>query len=245
MPILPDMGWIKKNRNMSSQQDMRYEMRHIDERNLDGIMKLQDIVSQRLKDREIFRTHSADYFIAHLRMNSSSIGAFTDDGLIAYSILYFPGENEDNFGRDISLHADEMNRVAHLATVAVHPAYRGNSLQKSMYAVSLDAARKMGCKHVCCMVSPKNFVSLQNIFSHGFLIKALKMKFDRRLRYIMHRHLDYPGTVCSEEVMIKSTDVWGQKCLLKRGFFGYGAVAHPGGFSVSYGRDRRSASSII
>jgi len=216
---------------------MRYEMKFMDEGNLDDILALQDIAIRSLKDREIFRTHCADYFLEHFQMDSPAIGIFTDEGLIAYSVLYFPGENEDNFGRDIRLHADDLHKVAHLATVAVHPEYRGNSLQKMMYSISLDVSRDLGYQHACCMVSPKNYVSLQNIFSHGFLIKALKMKFDSRLRYIMHRHLEYPSTVCSEEVRMKSTDVWGQKCLLKRGFFGYGAVAHPGGFSVSYGRD--------
>jgi len=60
------------------------------------------------------------------------IGVFTDDGLIAYSAMYFPASSDDNSGIDIDLPAEELNRVAHLAKVAVHLAYRGNLLQRKM-----------------------------------------------------------------------------------------------------------------
>lgn len=239
---LPNSGWIRKDKNLPSQQDMHYEMRSMNENDLEDIIELQSVVIQNMNDREIYRTHSIDYFIEHIQMGSYAIGTFTDDGLIAYSILYFPGENEDNFGRDILLPTEELDKVAQLATVAVHPAYRGNSLQKKMYAVSLDVAKGLGFQHACCMVSPKNYSSLQNIFSHGLFIKALKMKFDRRLRYIMHRHLDYSHMIYCEEIRINSTDILGQMRLLKKGFLGFGVEAQPRGFAVSYGKDMRSIS---
>jgi len=229
-------GMIKRNKNLPSQQNMRYEMIFMDERQLMDIVKLQDFIIQSLTDKEIFRTHPADYFRKHLQTENSVIGTFTNEGLIAYSVLYFPGDSEDNFGVDIDLHRDELDKVAHLATVAVHPAYRGNSLQRMMQGIHLEAAREMGFEHACCMVSPKNHSSLQNMFSHGLIIKALKVKFDQRLRYIMHKHLDYPHVICPEEIRIKSSDVEGQICLLKRGYLGFGLIQSPDGFVVSYGR---------
>lgn len=239
MHLLPNAGWIKKDRSLLSQRDMRYEMRIMNERDLDDIMELQTIAIQSLKDQEVFRTHPADYYLEHFQRGSYVIGTFTDDGLIAYSILYFPGDHEDNFGRDIFLPMDELNKVAQLATVAVHPAYRGNSLQKTMYSVSLDEAKRLGFQHACCMVSPKNHPSLRNIFSQGLFIKSLKMKFNCRLRYIMHKNLDYPHVVCSKEVRIDSTDVAGQISLLKKGFLGFKSAAHHRGFSIFYGMELR------
>ena len=114
-------------------------------------------------------------------MENSTIGTFTSDGLIAYSFLYLPGEWKDNFGADIDLPRNELNRVVHMATVAVHHAYRGNSLQSMMQGIHLGVAQRLGYDHAC-MVSPKNRPSLQNIFSHGLIIKALKIKFGWRLR---------------------------------------------------------------
>lgn len=229
-------GTIKKNKNLPSQQDMRYEIRFMDKSHLSDIVNLQDIIIHKLSDREIFRTQHADYFIDHLSMENSAIGTFTDDGLIAYSFLYFPGERRDNFGADIDLPREEMTNVVHLATVAVHPSYRGNSLQSKMQGIHLEVAHRMGYEHALCMVSPKNRPSLQNMFSQGLIIEALKIKFDGRLRYIMHKNLSCPSIIGSEEVRIKSSDIEGQIGLLKQGLLGFRLVQLSDGHDVSYGR---------
>jgi hypothetical protein len=215
---------------------MRYEMRYINEDHLKDIMGLQEIIIHSLSDKEIFRTHSPEYFKDHFQMDNSTIGTFTEDGLVAYSILYFPRAKEDNFGADINLPCDELDKVVHLATVAVHPAYRGNSLQGMMQGIHLEVAQRMGYEHVCCMVSPKNRPSLQNIFSHGLIIKALKIKFGWRLRYIMHRDLSHQCFIGPEEIRIKGSDIEGQIGLLNRGLLGFRLVNLLDGFEVSYGR---------
>jgi hypothetical protein len=105
-----------------------------------------------------------------------------------------------------------------------------------MQGVHIEIARMMGFKHACCMVSPKNRPSLQNIFSQGLIIKALKIKFGWRLRYIMHKNLQRPNMVGPEEVRINSSDIQGQVNLLNRGLHGFRLVELPEGFGVSYGR---------
>ena len=237
MSSLIKAGMIKKNRDLSTQQNMSYVMSFIDESYLMDIVELQEIIIHSLRDKEIFRTHPPDYFLDHFQMENSTIGTFTSDGLIAYSILYFPGDKEDSFGIDIRLARDELDKVVHLATVAVHPAYRGNSLQKLMQSIHLKMAKQLGYEHACCMVSPKNRPSLQNIFSHGLTIKALKVKFDNRLRYIMHKNLSCPRMDCCEEFRIKSSDVEAQIGLLKMGYQGFRMIDTLEGFTVSYGRD--------
>ncbi len=236
MSSLIKAGIIKRNKNLPSQQNIGYEMRFMDESHLKDIMRLQDIIIHSLADKEIFRTHSTDYFKEHFQIRNSTIGAFTDEGLIAYSVLYFPGEREDNFGTDINIPRDELRRVVHLATVAVHPAYRGNSLQSMMQGVHIEIAQKMDYEHACCMVSPKNRPSLQNMFSHGLIIKALKIKFGWRLRYIMHKNLQRPNMVGPEEVRINGSNIEGQINLLNRGLHGFRLIKLAEGFDVSYGR---------
>ena len=39
------------------------------------------------------------------------------------NVLFFPGVDGDNFGTDIDLPNDELDKVVHLETVAVHPAF--------------------------------------------------------------------------------------------------------------------------
>ena len=230
-------GEIKKNKNLPSQKSMHYEMKLMDESNLTEIVELQNTIIHFLDDKEMFRTHSPDYFREHFQMKNSTIGAFTSEGLIGYSILYFPGHREDSFGFDLSLNGDEMDKVVHLATVAVHPAYRGNSLQRIMQGIHLEIAKGMGCEHACCMVSPKNRPSLQNIFWHGLMIKALKLKFDHRLRYIMHRNLSRPFRDCREEFKINSLDLKTQSDLLNRGYIGVGMMESRDGILISYGKE--------
>jgi GNAT superfamily N-acetyltransferase len=169
------------------------------------MMSLQEVIIQNLEDKEIFRTHSIDYFKDLFQVEKAAIGAFTEEGLIACSILQFPEEIEDNYGADVNLPIDDLSRVVHLAKVAVHPAFRGNSLQRKLQGIHLEVAREMGCYHACCMVSPKNRHSLQNVFSHGFIIKALKLKFGSRLRYILHKNLLRPNISVPDEIHILSS----------------------------------------
>lgn len=74
------------------------------------------------------------------------------------------------------------------------------------------------------------------MFSHGLIIKALKVKFDWRLRYIMHKKLSCPSIIGPEEFRIKSSDIEGQIGLLQLGFLGFRLVELPDGFEVSYAR---------
>jgi GNAT superfamily N-acetyltransferase len=233
---LIDAGIIKKNKGSPEEEDAVFEIRYMDEDHLDEMMALQELIIESLADKEIFRTHSIDYFKDLFQVEKAAIGAFTEEGLIACSILQFPEEIEDNFGADVNLPTDDLCRVVHLAKVAVHPAFRGNSLQKKLQGIHLDVAREMGCYHACCMVSPKNRHSLQNMFSHGFIIKALKLKFGSRLRYILHKNLLHPNMSVPDEIQILSSNIAGQICLLNQGFLGFRLELLKDDFEISYGR---------
>jgi ribosomal protein S18 acetylase RimI-like enzyme len=219
------------------QEDVCYQMRFMDESYLTDMMELQEIIVQNLSDKDIFRIHSMNYFKEHFKVENSIIGVFTKGGLVAYNVLFFPGLESDNFGADINLPREELDNVVHLETVAVHPAYRGNSLQRKMEAVHLRVIQDMGYEHVCCTVSPKNSPSLKNIFSNGLVIKALRFKFGGRLRYIMYKNLVHPSTVGPEEIRIDSSNIDGQIDLLEKGFLGFQMVSLSNGFEISYGRD--------
>jgi ribosomal protein S18 acetylase RimI-like enzyme len=237
MSSVIEAGSIKKNKGSVLQEDVCYEMRFMDENDLMDMMALQEIIVHNLSDKEIFRTHTTDYFKDHFKVENSVIGIFTDDGLIAYNVLYFPGMDGDNFGTDIGLPNDELNKVVHLETVAVHPSFRGNSLQRRMEGVHLRTIQEMGYEHVCCMVSPKNRPSIQNILSNGLVIKALKIKFGWRLRYIMHKNLLHPIAIGPEEIRINGLNIEGQVDLLKKGFLGFQMIKLADGFEISYGKD--------
>jgi hypothetical protein len=96
----------------------------------------------------------------------------------------------------------------------------------------------LGLIHVCCTVSPKNTVSLDNIFSCGFVIKDLRPKFQNWWRYIMYKNISYnmnlnESDTC-EEICILNSDIKGQLDLLKKGFVGFKMGRLPEGYRIFY-----------
>lgn len=235
-----ETGRIKRKKNTHSQEDVYYEIRFLDETYLNEIIYLQETIIHNLPDKEIFRQHSINYIRDHFNKENSVIGIVTEDGLIAYNILYFPGIDGDNFGADIKLSKEELNKVAHIETVAVHPDYRGNSLQKRMEEIHLKVIKELGYIHVCCTVSPKNLPSIRNLFSNGLIIKGIKIKFGDRLRYIMHRDILNPIAIGPDEIRVSSLNIEYQRDLLNRGFFGYRIIELLDGFGICYGKEQVS-----
>jgi hypothetical protein len=92
----------------------------------------------------------------------------------------------------------------------------------------------MGFEHVLCTVSPKNPVSLRNILSNGFVIRGLKPKFEGAWRYIMHKNLLHPISLRSCPVILKGSDIEGQRDLLSRGYLGSDIKTLSADFEVYY-----------
>lgn len=210
-------------------------MKFLGSDSIDDVIKLQEIMAQALPDKEIFRLTTPEEFRDLLSVQKSVIGVITEDGLIAYNIVCFPGEDADNFGADIGLAWVELEKVAHLKAVVVHPAYRGNRLQRKLAGIHQEVIRDHGCCHVCSTVSPKNAVSIQNHFASGFVIKSLKNKYGDRLRYIMYKNIFRTFVPRPEVVGIESTDIDGQKMLIDRGFVGFEIQMKNEGWQVVYG----------
>lgn len=255
MSSLIDSGKIRRNRknlshgSESDRSDFSYEMKFLNKDSLRELVNLQNLIGENLPDPEIFKLHNNKEFKDIFQSEHSVIGVATADGLVAYSIIRIPGLAEDNLGRDIELPREEHTEVAHLQATAVHPLFRGNGLQQKLARAHLDELEKMGYKHVCCTVSPRNPISLANIMSCGFVIKGLIPKFDGWWRYIMYKDIsrspgagaggnrgtaNVTGAVTNtgsnmsvgagsleDEIKINCSDIDGQIDLLKRGFEGF------------------------
>lgn len=217
--------------------EVSFEMEFLDDSHIDEVLELQEIVAKRLDDKEIFRLTIIEEFRDLLCQDSSAIGVFTDEGLIAYNIISIPSEFAENFGADICLPKEELKSVVHIKAVVVHPAYRGNGLQRRLAQVHLDVVRGRGYEHVCSTVSPKNLISIENHFANGFVIKAIKMKYGGMLRYIMHKNLVRPFFPGENAVSIKVDDIDGQRRLIDVGLSGFKAQYHVDDFRIEYARD--------
>lgn len=213
---------------------MSYEMKFLDKNALHDIVNLQKLVAQSLQSPEIFRLHDVEYFRRLLESERSVIGVIADRRLIAYSLIYIPGEGNENLGRDVGLPEEELKRVAHLQAAAVHPAYRGKGLQRRMGAAHLKVIEEMGFEHVLCTVSPKNPISLRNVLSIGFVIRGLKLKFEGVWRYIMYKNFLHPMCHHGEPIVIKGSDIEGQLNLLSLGYAGFDIKLLSEDFEICY-----------
>jgi ribosomal protein S18 acetylase RimI-like enzyme len=156
MSHLIEADSIKMHWGRLLQESVRYEMRFLDRSALQDMLNLQELIARDIPSPEIFRLHDEDYFRRLFKSERSVIGVIVDDSLIAYSLIYIPGKDGENLGRDIGLPEEELERVAHLQAAVVHPACRGNGLQKRMGAAHLGVIEGMGLEHVLCTVSPEN-----------------------------------------------------------------------------------------
>jgi ribosomal protein S18 acetylase RimI-like enzyme len=230
-----ESGIIKRDKGLISEIEVDYELRFLDMSLFDEIVALQNIIYRSLPDQEIFKRSTADFIRDLFRVERSILGVLTIEGLVAYSMINFPGKSKENLGRDISLSDIELKKVAHLQAIVVHPSYRGNSLQARMAHHHLKIIRNNCYKHVCCTVSPKNPISLKNIMSCGFVIRGLKPKFGGYMRYILYKNFDYYLQNKSEKFVLMGNDITGQINLLNQGYQGFEMELIPNGFKVSYG----------
>jgi ribosomal protein S18 acetylase RimI-like enzyme len=230
-----ESGNIKRKNLGSYREEIGYEMRFLNKGYLEDITKLQEIMAQNLQDKEIFRLTAPEEFRELLAQKRTVIGVLTEDGLIAYNMVCFPKEDGDNFGVDINLPQSELKKVAHLKAVVVHPAYRGNELQKRLANIHLKVLQELGYEHVCSTVSPKNTISIQNHLASGFVVKGLKIKYGDRLRYIMYKNIFRTFVPGPKVVAINSIDTDGQKMLIDQGFVGFKIQIQNDGWRVMYG----------
>ena len=163
---------------------------------------------------------------SHIGAKGFIIGTFVQDELIAFRNVYFPDvkDREWNLGYDIGLKGPEdLEQVANLQMICVHPKFRGNSLGRQMNSHAIAIIRRLRrYTHLCATVSPYNYWNVRILLNSGFTIRTLKTKYNGKLRYIVHQNLTRDIESCenNEQVSVRLTDLESQEKLFHRGFIG-------------------------
>ena len=134
---------------------------------------LRDHVLQALPDPDMYVRESDEqaFFDAHANSSGQTIGVFAGDALIAYSMVGFPDAGDaDNLGAVTGMPRALWDQVAHISSCMVHPAWRGNGMQRTLLAVRLAMAQSQGRPYCMGMVSLRNHRSRHNLMRLGMHI---------------------------------------------------------------------------
>lgn len=164
---------------------MNFEYRMLNESFADEIMKIQDETFLTLGDNDLLRKNTREMFISCLRDPNITIGAFYNNELAGFAILYYPQSQEEELAVLLQTPEIPVSESANFKLCIVREKYRGNSLQYELGKRIYSQAQKRSTAVLCATVSPKNQFSRRNLIRLGYI-------YDRTLRkYGMERELFY------------------------------------------------------
>ena len=195
------------------------EFRQLTVADLSSIQALQQVVVEDLEDKGILQPLSTEEFLNILNGNGIMIGVYEDEELVAFRALLKPATNEDeHLGLDVG--ALDLARVMYQEVSVVHPNMRGKGLQQQMGKFIMAKVDTASYDWVCATVMPFNIASMKDKLGQGLFIRALKLKYGGKLRYVFGKDLHEVGYAFSESQLIAMADTVGQQALLAQGYVG-------------------------
>ncbi len=227
--MILSQGQLIRERH-GSQEMEDYQAKLVSYEALHDMVDLIQRVYDALPNKEVLFVDSYEDMKNDIDEGAKIIGIYgSENQMIAYRYVSFPGLQERNLGYDLSLQKDELHKVCQLETTVVDPPYRGNNLQYMTLTLMKPIVESEGYEHMACTISPYNYFSVNNIMRHGLKIKALKKKYgtlpdnsDGIWRYILHGRVDEDTSVPVEKMVnVPMTMIKKQKELLEMGFIGH------------------------
>lgn len=113
-----------------------------------------------------------------LRTNSFAYLAKDGGRIAGFYMVEMPGiDRNENLGYELGFSENELNRVACMDSVAVHPDYRGLGLQRRLAALCEAEALARGFDIFLGTVDPRNTHSLRNFIVDGYDIVLVRESF--------------------------------------------------------------------
>lgn len=145
-----------------------------------------------LEQKEWFAADDVDY-MRHMLKDGCGVGykalEETTKAVAGIFLVTFPGDSDENLGRDIGLKEEELPFVAHMDLVAVLLPYRGAGLQKKLMQHAEKELADSGCRYLMCTVHPENKYSRQNVMDQGYEPVKTALKYGGYLREIFLKRI--------------------------------------------------------
>lgn len=195
-------------------------VRHLRLEDLGLVEELQQKVWEALPVRSVLEPLSTAEYEYILNDDGLMIGVFANDELIAFRALVCPQIDDEHLGYDCGIPEEKLSRVLYQEISNVSPDYRGYNLQKKMAKWIMDEIDLERYDYVCSTVQPLNIPSLKDKFSQNLLVKALKIKYVDKLRYVFFKDLQNPQPQYTEKKSVLMSDTEAQQAVLKDGYVG-------------------------
>lgn len=151
----------------------------------DEIYQLMQTVYNQLDNKSLYVCDTPEYVKAHIEdMGFTVIASNEDSEMVACFMVRYPGQEEDNLGRDLGLNQEELNRVVHMESAVVLPEYRGRGLQRAMLKYAEERIDQSKYRYLMATVSPDNPHSYHSLEKSGYELKLTKEKYGGFMRRI-------------------------------------------------------------
>ena len=127
-------------------------------------------------DPDFLRRNTYETLAVCFGEGSLVLGAYYENELIAFGILYYAGKTEENLAKDIDDVCD-ITTNANVKLTIVRPNYRGNSLQYQLISWLEEFAKNEGFIWLSSTVSPANPWSQANLKRCGFTVHKVLKKY--------------------------------------------------------------------
>lgn len=156
------------------------------------IHNLMTYVYEKVTDKDTFVCDDLLYVKKHICEDGFIVVAQKDREIVACLIVDFPGDGEENLGRDIGLEKEQLGQVVHMDSAVVHPAHRGCGLQSKMiaFAETIICEQMRSAKsYFLSTASPNNPASFKSLEKMGYVHVCTKEKYGGLVRRIYLKSL--------------------------------------------------------
>ena len=166
------------------------EIVKLDKSDIKSILKLQDIIIEKLENKELYAATNEEEFLDIIQNKGTIIGVKTEeDALIAMGVFLKNNYDDHNYGYDIGISGDDLLSVGQIESTVVLPNFRGNKLQQTICEALENIAKENNTKVITATASPYNEFSVNTFLKLGYEIKADKLKYGGLRRYVFAKNL--------------------------------------------------------
>ena len=154
---------------------------------LKTIMHIMHYALELVEDKAWYAVDSEEFVGKCIEGQGFALKAIVDGEIAGFLTIRYPWKEEDNLGDYIGLSEEEKMYVAHMASAAVLPEYRGLRIQNKLMAKGFELLKDTEYKYVMGTAHPENKFSVNNFLKLGYEVVADVEKYGGYRRYVFNQ----------------------------------------------------------